>query len=98
MAHLPGDHLDSLAELTRFTSPTDAQLLHGCLEAEGIPAFLGNVDTMHALSYMGGAVGVPLRVPSRLLAEARAVMKAWEAGEYALDEDGDYAGGDGETP
>jgi hypothetical protein len=78
---------DSLAEVARFTAPIDAQLLAGCLEAAGIPVFMGNLDTAHALGYMGAAVPIVVRVPSRLVAEARAVMAAYEAGEYALDDD-----------
>jgi hypothetical protein len=80
---------DSLCEITRFTAPVDAQLLAGCLEAAGIPVFMGNLDTAHALGYMGAAVPIIVRVPSRLAAEARAVMAAFEAGEYALGDDFD---------
>ena len=80
---------DSLTEVARFTAPIDAQLLAGCLEASGIPVFMGNVDTAHALGYMGAAVPIVVRVPTRLVAEARAVMAAMEAGEFALDDDVD---------
>jgi len=34
-------------------------------------------------------VPIVLRVPTRLAAEARAVVAAFEAGEYALDDDFD---------
>ena len=81
---------DSLTEVARFTAPIDAQLLAGCLEAEGIPVHMGNFDSAHVLGYMGSAVPIVLRVPTRLLAEARAVMAAFERGDYALDEDADY--------
>jgi hypothetical protein len=80
---------DSLTAVARFTAPIDAQLLAGCLEAEGIPVFMGNLDSAHVLGYMGAAVPIVLRVPTRLAAQARAVMAAFEAGEYALDEDAD---------
>ncbi|MGH8029361.1 MAG: putative signal transducing protein [Arenimonas sp.] len=83
------DGSDELVAVARFTAPVDAQLLAGCLEASGIPVFLGNVDTAHALGYMGAAVPIVVRVPGRLAAEARAVMAAVEAGEFALDEDVD---------
>jgi hypothetical protein len=80
---------DSLTAIARFTAPIDAQVLAGCLEAEGIPVFMGNLDSAHALGYMGSAVPIVLRVPTRLAAEARAVVAAFEAGEYALDDDFD---------
>jgi hypothetical protein len=92
-----GDDSDSLNAIARFTMPVEAQLLAGCLEAQGIPVFMGNVDTAHALGYMGAAVPIIVRVPSRLAGEARAVMAAYEAGEFALDDDidpGPPPGGD----
>ena len=91
------DASDSLTAIARFSVPVDAQVLAGCLEASGIPVFMGNVETAHALNYMGAAVPVVVRVPTRLAAEARAVMAAFEAGEFALDEDVD-PGVDGERP
>jgi hypothetical protein len=39
---------------------------------------------------MGGAIPIVLRVPTRQLGEAREVIAAFERGEFALDEDGDY--------
>jgi hypothetical protein len=80
---------DSLVEVARFTAAIDAQVLAGCLEASGIPVFMGNFDTANALGYMGAAVPIVVRVPTRLFAEARAVMAAFEAGEYAIDDDFD---------
>ena len=84
-----GDDSDSLVEITRFTAPNDAMVLASCLESEGIPVYMGNFDSAHVLGYLGAAVPIVLRVPTRLLAEARRVMAAFEAGEYALDEDVD---------
>jgi hypothetical protein len=81
---------DSLVEIARFTVAIDAQVLAGCLDASGIPVFMGNFDTANALSYMGAAVPIVLRVPARQLEEARAVIAAFERGEFALDEDADY--------
>jgi N-acyl-L-homoserine lactone synthetase len=85
---------DSLVEVARFTAVIDAQVLAGCLEAAGIPVFMGNFDTANALGYMGAAVPIIVRVPTRLFAEARAVMAAFEAGEYALDDDFDPGSAD----
>jgi hypothetical protein len=81
---------DSLTEIARFTAAIDAQVLAGCLEASGIPVFLGNVDSANAMGYMGAAVPIVLRVPTRQVDEARAVMAAFERGDFALDEDGNY--------
>jgi hypothetical protein len=81
---------DSLSEIARFTVAIDAQVLAGCLEASGIPVFMGNFDTANALGYMGAAVPIVLRVPTRQLEEARAVIAAYERGEFALDEDADF--------
>ena len=89
---------DALTEVARFTAPIDAQLLAGCLEAAGIPVFMGNLDTAHALGYMGAAVPIIVRVPLRLADAARAVIKAYEAGEYALDDDIDPEAPPGDRP
>jgi hypothetical protein len=85
-----GVDADSLTEIARYTATLDAQVLAGCLEASGIPVFMGNFDTANALGYMGAAVPIVLRVPTRQLDEARAVIAAFERGEFALDEDADY--------
>jgi hypothetical protein len=81
---------DSLSEITRFTAPNDAMVLAGCLEAAGIQVFMDNFDSAHVLGYLGAAVPIVLRVPTRQLDEARAVMAAFERGDFALDEDADY--------
>jgi hypothetical protein len=81
---------DSLSEIARFTVAIDAQVLAGRLEASGIPVFLGNFDTATALGYMGAAVPIIVRVPTRQVDEAKAVIAAFERGEFALDEEGDY--------
>jgi hypothetical protein len=84
---------DSLTEIARFTVAIDAQVLAGCLEASGIPVFMGNFDTANALGYMGAAVPIVLRVPTRQVDEARAVIAAFERGEFALDDDFDEGDG-----
>ena len=79
-----------LETVAQFHDPVDAQLLQGRLQAEGIPAFLADEHLIQANRLLSIALGgVRVQVPRELLAGARRVIAALEAGEYALDEDSD---------
>jgi Putative prokaryotic signal transducing protein len=84
------DASDSLSRLATYDFPTEAHLLRARLEAEGIPAWIAGADSAQTFGYLRAAVGgARVMVPTRLLADARAVMAALAAGEYALDEHSD---------
>ena len=86
---------DSLTAVAQFSFPIDAQLLQARLEADGIPAWVTNANTVQAFGYLRNAVGgVRVMVPTRLVDAAKAVMAALAAGEYALDENESGVDGD----
>lgn len=76
-----------LVTIASFLEPTDAHLLRGRLEAEGIPsvvAFDGHVNTNWALALALG--GVAVQVPESEREFALEIARAHAAGEYRLDE------------
>ncbi|NLA68685.1 MAG: DUF2007 domain-containing protein [Gammaproteobacteria bacterium] len=71
-----------------FTDPIEAQLALGLLQAEGIPARLDDSGTAIANWEWRLAIGgMRLRVPDGQVADARRVLAALDAGEYALAAD-----------
>jgi hypothetical protein len=79
---------DSLVTLSRFFAPTDAHLLAACLQANDIPAFVADANTVQSNLLLSGALGgVRLQVPASLLDAARAIKAAYDRGDFALEED-----------
>ena len=82
------DASDSLTIIARFSFAIDAQILQARLEADGIPAWVVNAHTAQAFGPLRNAVGgVRVMVPTDEVENARRVIAALAAGEYALDED-----------
>ncbi len=82
------DASDSLTIIARFSFAIDAQILQARLEADGVPAWVVNANTAQAFGPLRNAVGgVRVMVPTEEVENARRVIAALAAGEYALDED-----------
>lgn len=74
--------------LARLLVPTDAHILCGLLEAEGIATVAGDAHLVQANPFLTMAVGgVRVLVYERDLARAREILRAWRDGDYALSED-----------
>ena len=67
-------------------SPTEGYLLRGLLQAAGVPAAVADVHLVQAHSLLAPAVPVRVQVPERRLAQAQAVLAAFDRGEFGLDE------------
>jgi hypothetical protein len=79
-----------LVILTRFFSPTEGHLLKGCLEANGVPAYVADSHLVQAYQPLSDAFGgVRVMVHESDLAEAAAIVTSFNAGEFAIDEDYD---------
>jgi len=79
-----------LMVVARFFSPTDAYMLQSCLEAHGVPAVVADAHLVQANQFLTTAVGgVRVLVPESHFERGMAVRKAFEAGEYELDDDFD---------
>jgi hypothetical protein len=84
--------LGPLRIATRFLLPVDAQVFAARLEQEGIVARVMDADTVYAVgAFMGSLArgGVRVMVPESQLDAAERVLAAYNAGEYAIDDDFD---------
>ena len=76
-----------LVTITRVFNTLEAEALRGCLEAQGIPATLGDVQTIQTDTLLTHALGgIRVMVPESFARAARATLAAFERGEYAIDE------------
>ena len=77
---------------THFLLPMDAEIFAARLIAEGIAATVMDSNTVYANGAFHtslGMGGVRVMVPEPQMAEAQRVLAAFNAGEYAIDEDFD---------
>jgi hypothetical protein len=82
-----------LVTVTRVFNTLEAQMLRGCLEAEGIPATLGDVQTVQTDTLLTVALGgVRVMVPAPFADAARQTVAAFERGALAIDDLPDDAG------
>ena len=76
-----------LVTVTRVFNSLEAEMLRGCLEAEGIPATLGDAQTIQTDTLLTVALGgIRVMVPSSFADAARQTVDAFERGELAIDE------------
>lgn len=76
-----------LVTVTRVFNTLEAEMLRGCLEAEGIPATLGDVQTVQTDTLLTVALGgVRVMVPAPFADAARQTIAAFERGALAIDE------------
>lgn len=76
--------------VARYLIPTDAYVMQGCLVAGGVPAVIADANHMQADMLIAPAIGgVRILAPASYLQQARAVLDAFERGEYALSDDAD---------
>ena len=90
-----------LVTVTRVFNSLEAEMLRGCLEAEGIPATLGDVQLVQTYSVGLALGGIRVMVPFPFADAARQTVDAFERGELAIDElpaDSEPAAPDVETP
>lgn len=76
--------------LTTVFSPTEAYLLRGVLQAAGLPASVADAHLVQAHGLLAPAIPVRVQVPARRLDEGKAVLAAFERGDYGLSEDEVY--------
>lgn len=73
--------------LATFFSPTEALLLRGCLQASGLPAAVADLHLVQTHQLLASAVPVRLMVPERRMAQAQAVLEAFQRGDFSLADD-----------
>ena len=76
-----------LVTVTRVFNSLEAEMLRGCLEAEGIPATLGDAQTIQTDTLLTVALGgIRVMVPAPFADAARLTVAQFERGELAIDE------------
>jgi len=84
-AEPPG--LGEMVTVTRVFNSLEAEMLRGCLQAEGIPATLGDAQTIQTDTLLTVALGgIRVMVPATFADTAHATVKAFESGALAIDE------------
>ena len=75
-----------LVTITRVFNSLEAEMLRGCLEAEGIPVTLGDVQMVQ--TYLVGIAlgGIRIMVPAPFADAARLTVEAIERGALEIDE------------
>jgi len=80
----------SLLVLARFFEPMDAYVLKACLESNDVPAVVADAHMVQANQFLTTAIGgVRVLVPESHFERALKIRKAFDAGEYQLDDDYD---------
>lgn len=79
---------ERLVTIATFNEPTEAHILKGRLESEGILCFLGDEHIIGAQPFYSAAVGgVKLRVTENDVEEARAILDHIRQGDNQFDYD-----------
>jgi len=74
-----------LVTVTRVFNSLEAEMLRGCLQAEGIPATLGDAQTVQ--TYTAVALGgIRVMVPAAFVDAARQTVDAFERGALTIDD------------
>ena len=75
-----------LVTVARVFNSLEAEMLRGCLEAEGIPVTLGDVQMVQTYSVGLALGGIRIMVPTRFADAARSTVQAFEHGDLAIEE------------
>jgi hypothetical protein len=80
--------LGPFVTVARFMVPTQAHIVRGRLEAEGIPALIADGNFVQNNELLSTAVGgVRLQVPATLVGQANEILAAIRTGSVALQDD-----------
>jgi hypothetical protein len=82
---------DPLVVCARFALPMEAEIFAARLKAEGVTAHVMDANTLYSDGFAGGfgKGGIRVMVPRSQLADSERILAAFNAGEYAIDEDFD---------
>jgi hypothetical protein len=80
-----------LRACARFLMPMEAQIFAARLEAEGISAHVMDANSTYADGFVSGSGtgGIRVMVPESQMAQAQRLLAAFQAGEFAIDENFD---------
>ena len=76
-----------LVTVGRFWNPVDANVLRGCLEANGVDAYVVGEHLGTGYNFLSVASGgTRVQVPADQLVRAQEILAALERGDLAIDE------------
>jgi hypothetical protein len=88
MSDKPQDHGGDWVRVATCSTPTEAHLLKGVLQAAGLTAYVADANIVQANTWMTQAVGgVRVLVPASQVGPASQVIAEFNAGAYQLDEE-----------
>ena len=75
----------------RFLRPPDAEIFAARLQAEGVDAHVMDANSLYSDGFVSGlgTGGIRVMVPESQMADAQRILAAFNAGEYAIDENFD---------
>ena len=86
----PAPYQGDMTIVAKNLSATEAHLLCACLQSAGIAAHTGDTNLVQTNNLWSIALGgASVRVAANDVDQARAVIAAYERGEFALDDDFD---------
>lgn len=87
----PAGAADPLVICSRFLLAMDAEIFAARLNAEGIGAHVMDANTVYTDGFAGGfgPGGIRVMVPASQLEESQRILAAFNAGEFAIDENFD---------
>ena len=71
-------------------NPMEAYLLRGVLQAAGLPASVADAHLVQAHGLLAPAIPVRVQVPALCVEQGKAVLAAFERGDYGLSENDLY--------
>jgi hypothetical protein len=71
-------------------NPMEAYLLRGVLQAAGLPASVADAHLVQAHGLLAPAIPVRVQVPASCVEQGKAVLAAFERGDYGLSENDLY--------
>ena len=82
---------DPLQICARFVAPMDAEIFAARLNAEGLVAHVMDANSVYSDGFAGGfgTGGLRVMVPASQMEEAQRIFAAFNAGEFAIDENFD---------
>ena len=87
---VPEPYHGDMQIVARHLTATEVYLLCACLQAGGVPATVGDANLVQTYDWLAPAMGgANVRVPQDHVAQAQAVVAAFQRGELALDDDFD---------
>ncbi len=80
----------TLVTIAKFATPTEAYVFRGCLESEGIGAFVADANLLQVNAFLASIVGwVRVQVSENDLERAQQILIDYQSGKFTINDDGE---------